>query len=72
MSTLEFGIAMPSKFFKILGTIFSTCVVLLWIVVALGTIKGAISGELFYAPCLANLKRQQQQEEAEEDAEKAS
>ena len=72
VSTLEFGIAMPSKFFKILGTIFSTCVVLLWIVVALGTIKGAISGELFYAPCLANLKRQQQQEEAEEDAEKAS
>jgi len=72
VSTLEFGIAMPSKFFKILGTIFSTCVVLLWIVVALGTIKGAISGELFYAPCLANLKRQQEQEEAEEDAEKAS
>lgn len=72
VSTLEFGIAMPSKFFKVLGTIFSTCVVLLWVVVALGTIKGAISGELFYAPCLANLKRQQQEEETEGDAEKAS
>jgi tellurite resistance protein TehA-like permease len=72
VSTLEFGIAIPSMFFKVLGTIFSTCVVILWIVVALGTIKGAISGELFYAPCLANLKRQQREAEAEEDAEKAS
>ena len=72
ISTMEFGIAIPSKFFKVLGTIFSTCVILLWVVVALGTVKGAISGELFYAPCLANLKRQQQEAENEEDAEKAS
>lgn len=72
VSTLEFGIAIPSMFFKVIGTMFSTCVILLWIVVALGTVKGAISGELFYAPCLANLKRQQQESESEDDAEKAS
>lgn len=72
VSTLEFGIRMSSLFFKVLGTVFSAAVVLLWIVVTVGTVKGAISGELFYAPCLANLKRQQQEEEVREDAEKGS
>ncbi len=37
--------------------IFGTAVVLLWIVVAAGTAKGAWSGKLFFAPCLANLKQ---------------
>lgn len=36
--------------------IFAIAVIILWIVVAIGTIRGAVSGELFYAPCLANLK----------------
>lgn len=31
-------------------------VILLWIVVASVTVKGALSGQLLYAPCLANLK----------------
>jgi tellurite resistance protein TehA-like permease len=73
VSTLEFGIRMPSQFFKVLGTMFSACVVLLWVVVAVGTVKGALSGELFYAPCLANLKREQrEEEEREEDVEKGA
>ncbi|KAB8349551.1 hypothetical protein FH972_023575 [Carpinus fangiana] len=54
-STIQIGLEMPSLFFKVLGTIFSVCVVLLWVVVALGTVRGAKSGELFNAPCLANL-----------------
>ena len=56
VSTITFGTEMPSLFFRVLGTIFATSVILLWIVVAFGTVKGAVSGELFYAPCLRNLK----------------
>ena len=39
-----------------MSQILSVAVILLWIVVALGTAKGAYSGKLFYAPCVANLK----------------
>jgi tellurite resistance protein TehA-like permease len=57
VSTIEIGKQMPSPFFKVLGTVFSVAVILLWIVVAIGTMRGAWDGKLFYAPCLANLKR---------------
>jgi len=56
ISTITFGTEMPSKFFKVLGTILSVAVVCLWCVVAAGTVRGAWSGQLFYAPCLRNLK----------------
>lgn len=56
VSTILIGEELPSLFFRVLGTIFSAAVILLWIVVALGTVRGAWSGELFHAPCLANLK----------------
>lgn len=59
ISTITFGIEMPSLFFRVLGTIFAVSVVLLWIVVAAGTARGAWRGNLFYAPCLNNLKKQQ-------------
>lgn len=58
--TIEFGIQMPSMFFKVLGTILSVAVIMLWCVVATGTVRGAISGKLFYAPCLANLPKQKE------------
>ena len=58
ISTIEFGVVMPSEFFKVLGTIFTVAVVLLWIVVAAGTARGVWSGRLFYAPCLANLPKE--------------
>jgi hypothetical protein len=53
---MQFGKEMPSLFFKVLGTIGAVAVVLLWIVVACGTARGAWRGHLFYAPCLKNLK----------------
>ncbi|KAF2091481.1 hypothetical protein K490DRAFT_52688 [Saccharata proteae CBS 121410] len=56
-STIQIGLEMPSRVFKVLGTIFSVAVILLWIVVAIGTARGAWSGRLFFAPCLANLKK---------------
>ncbi|TKA82697.1 hypothetical protein B0A55_01273 [Friedmanniomyces simplex] len=59
-STILIGQELPSLFFRVLGTIFGTAVIILWIVIALGTARGAWSGELFHAPCLANLKRQEE------------
>lgn len=55
ISTITFGVEMPSMFFKVLGTMFSVAVIMLWCVVAAGTAKGAWTGKLFYAPCLKNL-----------------
>ncbi|KAF2402110.1 C4-dicarboxylate transporter/malic acid transport protein [Trichodelitschia bisporula] len=55
-STVLLGQEFPSRFFRVLGMIFNCCVILLWFVVAAGTVKGVWTGKLFHAPCLANLK----------------
>ncbi|KAE8375530.1 voltage-dependent anion channel [Aspergillus bertholletiae] len=62
--TCQMGTELPSKFFRILGTIVSLSVVVLWIVVSIGTLKGVISGEMFVAPCLANLKTKEENRDA--------
>ncbi|KAF2116107.1 sulfite transporter Ssu2 [Lophiotrema nucula] len=69
VSTIEFGNQMPSLFFKVLGTIFSVAVILLWCVVAVGTARGAWDGKLFHAPCLANLPKKEEDKDEEESAE---
>lgn len=63
VSTIFFGVEMPSLFFKVLGTIFAVAVILLWCVVAAATAKGAWTGKLFYAPCLRNLPQVQQRKQ---------
>ncbi|CAL5869231.1 uncharacterized protein PFLUO_LOCUS3459 [Penicillium psychrofluorescens] len=55
-STCQLGSELPSRFFDVLGTILSLCVVGLWIMVSIGTLKGVVSGKLFLAPCLADLR----------------
>jgi tellurite resistance protein TehA-like permease len=60
-STILLGRELPSLFFRVLGTIFGAAVILLWVVIAVRTAIGAYSGELFRAPCLANLKAEPQQ-----------
>jgi tellurite resistance protein TehA-like permease len=71
VSTIEFGVQMPSMFFKVLGTIFSVAVIMLWCVVATGTVRGALDGRLFNAPCLANLpKRNEEVNDADAGGEK--
>ncbi|KAK5107060.1 hypothetical protein LTR62_001910 [Meristemomyces frigidus] len=57
--TIQIGIELPSHFFRVLGTIFGTAVIVLWCIIAVGTARGAWRGHLFYAPCLASLKREQ-------------
>lgn len=58
-STILIGEELPSRLFRVLGTVFGTAVILLWVVIAVGTAKGAWTGELFNAPCLANIKRRE-------------
>lgn len=48
-----------SEFFKYITTIISLIVVLLWIVVSLRTIHRVVTGEMFVAPCLKDLKEKQ-------------
>ncbi|XRM43418.1 Plasma membrane sulfite pump involved in sulfite metabolism [Aspergillus tubingensis] len=55
-STCQMGKELPSEFFRVLGRILSLCVVVLWIVVSIGTLRGVVSGRLFFAPCLGDLK----------------
>ena len=58
-STVQIGVELPSHVFKVLGTIFSGAVVLLWVVVAAETAKGAWSGKLFNAPYLNDLTQEE-------------
>lgn len=57
VSTIQLGVEFPSLFFRVLGTVFSVMVILLWTVVFVGTVRGAWKGHLFYAPCLKNLPK---------------
>lgn len=56
VSTTMIGEEIPSRFFRILGTVFSVCVTGLWVMVAVGTVKKAIWGELVFAPCLKDVE----------------
>ncbi|TKA65472.1 hypothetical protein B0A55_09354 [Friedmanniomyces simplex] len=58
-STNTLAAELPSAFFKVLGTIFSVSVVILWIVVALGTLQRAWTGEMFFSPCLKELEERE-------------
>ena len=59
VSTMLIGEELPWLFFRVLGTIFGTAVIMLWVVIAVRTARGAWRGHLFSAPCLANLKKEQ-------------
>lgn len=52
-STTMLAKDLPSPFFKVLGTVFSLTVVLLWLVVFGKTAARAIEGKIFFAPCVA-------------------
>jgi tellurite resistance protein TehA-like permease len=52
VATTTIANELPLLFFKVLGTVFSIAVILLWIVVASGTALKAWTGKLFFAPCL--------------------
>lgn len=62
-STTQIAKELPSEFFKVLGTIFSVAVTLFWIMVALGTMKGVCTGDIFFAPCLKDLEGKEEEAE---------
>ncbi|KAK5112055.1 hypothetical protein LTR85_011636 [Meristemomyces frigidus] len=55
-STTMLANELPSAFFRILATIFSVAVALLWVVVSGGTLQWAWTGEIFFAPCLGDVE----------------
>ena len=65
VATTTFSAELPSTFFKVLGTVFSLIVVLLWIVVITGTTQRAFMGELIYAPCIKDWDAQKTNESEE-------
>lgn len=62
MSTITMGQEMPSAFFRILGTVLAVGVMLLWCVVATGTVKNILFGNLFVAPCLREMEKRAAEE----------
>jgi tellurite resistance protein TehA-like permease len=68
VATTTFAKNLPSEFFKVLGTIFSLLVVLLWLGVSLETARRAIAGTIFFAPCV----QKYEEERAEKDRAKAN
>jgi C4-dicarboxylate transporter/malic acid transport protein len=52
-ATILLGKELDSGAFKVLGTILSIIEILLWLFIAIKTTIGAVSGKLFYSPCLA-------------------
>ena len=58
VSTIQLGIEFPSLFFRVLGVIFAVMVMILWAVVFVGTLTGALKGNLFNAACLKQLPKE--------------
>lgn len=67
MSTMTLGRQLPSAFFKIFGTIIGISEILLWLIVAGGTVKHMIKGTLFEAPCLKEMEKLKRETDAERE-----
>ncbi|CAI0652591.1 unnamed protein product [Colletotrichum noveboracense] len=52
---------LDSTFFRVMTMIFSLSVCLLWLLVAVRTLHQAMPGEIFFAPCLKDLRDKQAQ-----------
>ena len=68
MSTITIGEELPSAVFKGLGTGFAISVMLLWAVVAVGTVKHLFYGKLVEAPCLREVEKRAAAAAAEAEA----
>ena len=71
-STTQMAKELPSAFFKVLGSVFSVVVVLLWLVVSARTVQGVITKTIFHAPCAAEYEKQFNARKAMKDLEKAN
>ncbi|CAG7558602.1 unnamed protein product [Fusarium equiseti] len=72
VATTTLAQELPSRFFKVLGTIFSVVETLLWIMVACGTIKASLNGELFQPPPLEPWEKKEKKDAEEKNVEDSS
>ncbi|KAF4965866.1 hypothetical protein FSARC_6386 [Fusarium sarcochroum] len=72
VATTTLAQELPSRFFKVLGTIFSVAETLLWIMVAVGTIKASLSGQLFVPPPLEAWEKKAKEAKEAKESEKNS
>ncbi|CAO1631053.1 unnamed protein product [Parajaminaea phylloscopi] len=54
-ATCQLGKELDSAGFRVLGTVFSVIVTLLWLCIACLTLVKAIKGKIFFSPCLAEI-----------------
>jgi len=64
MSTITMGQELPLAFFSVVGTVLAVGVMVLWAVVAFGTVRNILHGHLFEAPCLREMEKRVREEEA--------
>ncbi|KAF5599814.1 malic acid transport [Fusarium pseudoanthophilum] len=69
VATTTLAQELPSKFFKVLGTMFSVAEFLLWVMVACGTIKASLNGQLFQPPPLEAWEKKAKEVEETEKTE---
>ncbi|KAF2671206.1 hypothetical protein BT63DRAFT_423425 [Microthyrium microscopicum] len=50
--TISIGEELELKFFKVLSCVFTGICIVMWLVVAMRTVKRAATGKMFFAPCL--------------------
>ena len=72
VATTTLAREMPSGFLKILGTVFSVTVVILWLVISLITVPRVLTGELFFAPCVQGYEEHLAKAKAEGTAKKGA
>ncbi|PNY27301.1 Sulfite efflux pump SSU1 [Tolypocladium capitatum] len=58
--TSMLAVNLDSDFFKVATTIISLSVLLLWVMVAARTLLLVVTGEMFFAPCLKDLREKEQ------------
>ncbi|SNX87359.1 related to Malic acid transport protein [Melanopsichium pennsylvanicum] len=54
-AAIKFGSVLDSRAFRIIGTVLALIEVLLWIFIAIMTLRKAIRGQIFFSPCLAEM-----------------
>lgn len=66
VSTVQISHELPSRFFRVLGMIFSMAVICLWLLVSVRTVEASIRGKMFFAPCVAEYQQGRVRKEVEE------
>jgi C4-dicarboxylate transporter/malic acid transport protein len=57
LATLKLASTLSLVFFSVFGCVLVALLTLMWLIVAIRTVRGAWRGELFVSPCIAGLKK---------------